>query len=145
MKLLPLVLFASSVLLPGAPNATKTEYPATYAGGTVALNHQKIHATLAQNEVVFMQSGRRISVPLKNITEISCGTELRPRMGATVLGESETYYVGVSWTGAQSTPAQVVLKMSRSQYRGFLAALERSTGIKAVDTNQVPTVVRYRV
>jgi hypothetical protein len=66
-------------------------------------------------------------------------------MGATVLGESETYYVGVSWTGAQSTPAQVVLKLSRSQYRGFLAALERSTGIKAVDTNQVPTVVRYRV
>jgi hypothetical protein len=37
----------------------------------------------------------------------------------------------------------VLLKLSRAEYREFLAALERATGIKAVDTNQVQTVVRY--
>jgi hypothetical protein len=39
----------------------------------------------------------------------------------------------------------VLLKLSRGEYRDFLAALEQVTGIKAVNTNQVPTVVRYEI
>lgn len=142
-------------LLPHAVLAKKTvsEYPATYAGGSLPLDRQKIHAVLGNNEVIFTQRGRRIAVPVKNITAISCGTEVRRRLGASVLdvvplmhlGESQDRYIGVAWTAASGNAArtQVLLKLNRGEYRGFLAALERATGIKAVDTNQVPTAVRY--
>jgi hypothetical protein len=132
-----------------------TEYPATYAGGSLPLDHHKVRATLVKDEVVFMQGTRRIVVPVKNITEISCGTEVRRRLGASVLdvvplmhlGESESRYIGVTWTGARgnTTRAQVLLKLSRGEYRDFLAVLEQATGIKAVDTNQVATVVHYQL
>jgi hypothetical protein len=132
-----------------------TEYPATYAGGSLPLDHHKVRATLVKDEVVFMQGTRRIVVPVKNITEISCGTEVRRRLGASVLdvvplmhlGESESRYIGVAWTGARgnTTRAQVLLKLSRGEYRDFLAVLEQATGIKAVDTNQVATVVHYQL
>jgi hypothetical protein len=155
MKILSAFLFLSIALLPQAALAKKaaTGYPATYAGGSLPLNHHKVRAALGKDEVIFMQGGRRIGVPVKSITEISCGTEVRRRLGASVLdvvplmhlGESENRYIGVAWAGANgnSARAQVLLKLSRGEYRGFLAALEQATGIKAVDTNQVPTVVRY--
>jgi hypothetical protein len=148
-------LFLSIGLLPPAVLAKKaaTEYPATYTGGTLNLDHHKVRAALGKDEVIFMQGERRIAVPVKDITEISCGTEVRRRLGASVLdvvplmhlGESADHYIGVAWTGASANAAraQVLLKLSRAEYREFLAALERATGIKAVDTNQVQTVVRY--
>jgi|HubBroStandDraft_1064217.scaffolds.fasta_scaffold95147_3 hypothetical protein len=151
MKIVPIFLI-TLVLLPSAVLAKSPDaYPATYAGGSLPLNHHKVRATLGKDEVIFMQGGRRVAVPVKSITEISCGTEVRRRLGASVLdvvpvmhmmhlGESETHYIGVTWTGAQ-----VLLKLSRAEYRDFLAALEHATGIKAVDTNQVPTVVRYQI
>jgi hypothetical protein len=63
------------------------------------------------------------------------------------LGESSDHYVGVAWSGASGNTAraQALLKLSRGEYRDFLAALEQVTGIKAVNTNQVPTVVRYGI
>jgi len=155
MKFFPAVLFAAVTLLPQAVLAKKavSEYPATYAGGSLPLDRHKIHAALGADEVIFTQRGRRIAVPVKNITEISCGTEVRRRLGASVLdvvplmhlGESQDRYIGVAWTAASGNPArtQVLLKLNRGEYRGFLAALEHATGIKAIDTNQVPTVVRY--
>jgi hypothetical protein len=157
MKLLPVFLFASVTLLSAAPlsKPETTNYPATYAGGSLPLSHNKVRATLGKDEVIFIQGGSRIAVPVKNITEISCGTEVRHRLGAAVLdavpmmhlGESETHYIGVAWSNASGTAAraQVLLKLNRSQHRDFLAALEQSTGIKAVDTNQVPTKVRYAI
>jgi hypothetical protein len=157
MKLCSAFLFLSIACLPHAALAKKaaTDYPATYAGGSLPLNHNKVRAALGNDEVVFMQGGRRIVVPIKNITEISCGTEVRRRLGASVLdvvplmhlGESENRYIGVSWAGVNGSAAraQVLLKMSRSDYRDLLAALEQKTGIKAVNTNQVPTVVRYEI
>jgi hypothetical protein len=155
-KSLSAFLFLSATLLPAAALAQKapTDYPATYAGGSLPLDHHKVRAAFGKDEVVFIQGDRRIAVPVKSITEISCGTEVRRRMGASVLsvvplmhlGESQNHYIGVSWAGANgnTASAQVLLKLSRGEYRDFLAALEQSTGIKAVDTNQVPTVVRYR-
>jgi hypothetical protein len=157
MKLLPAFLFLSIALLPPAALAKKaaTEYPATYAGGSLPLDHHKVRAALGKDEVIFMQGGRRIAVPVKNITGISCGTDVRRRLGASVLdavplmhlGESADHYIGVAWTGASGNTAraQVLLKLSRGEYRDFLAALEQVTGIKAVNTNQVPTVVRYEI
>jgi len=144
MKLLSAFLFLSIALLPPAALAKKAAtYPATYAGGSLPLDHHKVRAALGQDEVIFMQRGRRIAVPVKNITEISCGTEVRRRL----LGESADHYVGVAWTApsGNAARAQVLLKLSRGEYRDFLAALEQATGIKAVDTNQVPTVVRYQI
>jgi len=157
MKTLPAIVFLSVGLLPSAALAQKaaTKYPATYAGGSLPLDHHKVQAALGKDEVVFMQGGRRIAVPVKNITDISCGTAVRRRMGAAVLdvvplmhlGESETRYIGVAWNsaGGVNARAQVLLKLSRGEYRDFLAALEQATGIKAVDTNQVPTVVHYQI
>jgi len=130
-------------------------YPLTYAGGSLPLHQSKVRAALGKNEIVFMQHDRRIAVPVKNITEISCGTEVHRRLGASMLdvvplmhlGETENHYIGVSWTGenGSTSRAQVLLKLSRAEYRDFLAALEQATGIKAVNTNQVPTVVHYQL
>jgi hypothetical protein len=157
MKPLAVFLFLSITLLSPAALAKKAaaEYPATYTGGSLPLNHNKVRAALGKDEVIFMQGGRRIAVPVKNITEISCGTEVRRRLGAAVLdvvplmhlGESENRYIGVAWTGASGNTAraQALLKLNRNEYRDFLAALEQVTGIKAVNTNQVPTVVRYQI
>jgi len=155
MRFLSAFLFLAITLLPHAALAKKaaTDYPATYAGGSLPLDRHKVRAALGKDEVIFMQRGRRIAVPVKNITAISCGTEVRRRLGASVLdavplmhlGESENRYIGVAWTAASgdTARAQVLLKLNRGEYRDFLAALEQATGIKAVDTNRVPTVVRY--
>ena len=157
MRFLAVSLFLSIALLPPAALAKKAaaDYPATYAGGSLPLDHHKVRAAFGKDEVVFMQGGRRIAVPIKSITEISCGTEVRHRMGASVLdvvrlmhlGESQERYIGVAWASANGNTAraQVLLKLSRGEYRDFLAALERATGMKAVNTNQVPTVVRYEI
>jgi hypothetical protein len=155
MKLLPVFLFLSVALLPSGALAKKaSDYPATYAGGSLPLNHHKVYAAVGRDEVIFMQGGQRIAVPVKSITDISCATEIRHRAGASVLdvvplmhlGKSADRYIGVAWTGAHgaATQGQALLKLSRSEYRDFLAALEQATGIKAVNTNQVPTVVRYQ-
>lgn len=155
MKILPLFLLAVSILTPIASAKKAAEYPATYAGGTLPLEHNRIRATLGADAVVFMQGGQRIAVPLKSITSISYRTEVRRRAGASVLdvlplmhlGESAGYYIGVGWTGTHGNSAQpqVLLKLSRAEYRDFLAALQQVTGIKPVDTNHVPTVVRYQI
>jgi len=153
MKISPVLFILCLVLLPGAAFAKKaSEYPVTYAGGSLPLNHNKLRAALGADEVTFIQHSQRIVIPLKSITEISCGEEVRHRLGGSVLGivplvhlgETEDYYIGVGWLDAAKTAkAQVLLRLSHSEYREFLAALEQLTGIKAVDTNRVPTVVRY--
>jgi len=141
-------LLLTAAFLPQGLHAKKavSEYPATYAGGSLPLTRHRIYAALNADEVIFTQRGRRIAVPVKNITAISCGTEVRRRLVPLVhLGESEDRYIGVAWTaaGASAPRTQVLLKFNRGEYQAFLAALESATGIKSVDTNQVPTAVRY--
>jgi len=149
MKVCSFFVLLAVAALPTAALAKKapTAYPATYAGGSLPLDHNKVRAELGKDEVIFMQRGQRISVPLKSITAISCGSESHRRFGVAVLGEAETYYIGVAWSGPDHNTggAQALLKLSRGEYRGFLAALERMTGIRAVNTNQVPTVVHYDI
>ncbi|HUI54102.1 MAG TPA: hypothetical protein VLY04_03970 [Bryobacteraceae bacterium] len=127
-----------------------------YEGGGLPLQHHKVKATVGASEVVIAQRSRRIVVPVKSITEISCSAAMHRRMGAAALdivplmhlGETESRYVGVSWAGDGTTAGrpvkvEVLFKVGKSEYQEFLAALERSTGLKAVDTRQVPTVVQY--
>lgn len=147
------LLFSLIFLASPAVFARQSAYPATYEGGSLALSHHKVTATVGGDSVVLKQGRRQIAVPVRNILEISCSTDVRRRMGATVLdvvpmmrlGEAETRYIGVTWTDDPVTghKTEVLFKLGKSQYREFLSALERTTGIRAVDTNQVPTVVRY--
>jgi len=156
MRWFSVSLFISSALLfsaPGFSRQTKSAYPVTYQGGSLALGHRKLTAVVEGDSVVLKQGRRAIAVPVKNIVEISCSTDVRRRMGAAVLdvvpmmrlGETESRYIGVTWTDNIATghKTQVLFKLGKGQYREFLAALEHSTGMRAVDTNQVPTVVRY--
>jgi len=128
-------------------------YPLIYEGGNLPLNHHRVTATIGADEVIIVQRGHRIVVPVRAITGIARSEAVHRRMGARALGivplmhlgESESRYVGVSWTGGASKAGrvEVVFKLGKSEYQQFLAALERSTGLKAVDTRRVPTVVQY--
>jgi len=151
-----LLLFLSISLLPFAAQAKKADavFPVVYAGGSLPFQQSKVRAAIGNDAVIFTQGIRSVAVPLNKITDISCGTAVRRRMGASVLSvvpivhlaAAENYYIGVSWTGADGAArSQVLLKLGRAEYREFLSALEQSTGMKAVDTNQVPTVVHYRI
>ena len=130
--------------------------PARYEGGTLPLNQHKITATIAEDKVVIAQGDRQFAVPIDSITDISYGADVRRRFGASVLGvvpavhldKTERHYIGMTWTresddGGKPSSVQAVLKLSSAECRNFLAALERLTGRKAVNTGKVPTVVRY--
>jgi len=155
MKPGTLILFLSAALLPLSASAKKpvNAYPATYTGGNLPLRQDKVHAALDHDQVVITQGDQRIAVPAKNITDISCGVEVHRRTGAFVLsavplmhlGTRHDHYIGMAWSDAagNAARAQVVLKLSADDYSDFLAALQQVTGVKAVNTNQVPTVVRY--
>ena len=147
-------LFISFILLASsAVFARQSAYPLTYEGGSLALSRHKVTATVGGESVVLKQGRHEIAVPVKNIVEISYSKDVRRRMGATVLdvvpmmklGETESRYVGVTWTDNPVTghKTEVLFKLGKSQYRDFVDALERTTGMHAVNTNQVPTVVRY--
>jgi hypothetical protein len=120
--------------------------PVTYAGGTLPLSQGKIKATVEEDTVVLHRGSHKVSIPIQSITAISSGTDVRRRFGASVLGvvprmhldKAETHYVGLTWAGAEA-----VLKLNASEYRDFVAMLERLTGRKATDTRKTPTVVRY--
>ncbi len=135
----------------------RTAYPLVYEGGSLPLDRSKITATLGSDELIFERSKFRISIPAKDITRISCGNQVRKRLGATVLDsvplvrpwETEIYYIGLTWNASQNggspanAKAEAVLRLTKEDYHEFRAALEQMTGMKAVDTSQVPTVVRY--
>ncbi|MFN7993764.1 MAG: hypothetical protein U0Q18_09200 [Bryobacteraceae bacterium] len=133
-----LLLCSQAGFAAGRGNAAAA-FPLTYEGGTLGLNHHKVKATIGSDALTFSRGSRRLTVPAKNITEISCGNGIHGR-----------YYVGVGWTAsgqAQDKPSrgEVVLKLSAAEYREFVAALEKLTGLKAVDATRTPTVVRYEL
>jgi len=149
-----LYLAAGLLLATGAfASEAKTSYPAIYEGGSLPLNHQKVKATVEHGQLVFEQRGQRVVVSADQITAINCGVDVRRRFGAMFLdvvpkmrlGTAESDYIGVTWTTSGERPSQVevLFKLSSREYREFLAALENSTGRKAVDPSKVPTVVRY--
>jgi hypothetical protein len=126
---------------------------AKYEGGTLPLSPGKIKATIAEDEVVFLHGSQRLAIPIKNITAVTCNTDVRRRFGASLLGmvplmhldKTEIYYIGLSWTGDKDSKAEMVLRLTGGEYRDFLAVIERLAGIKAVNADKVPTVVRYEI
>jgi len=162
MRLSSTALLLSAVLaLPAAGLAREAKkprltYPVTYEGGNLALNRNRIKASLQSDEVVLAQRRHRIAVPVRDITGISCGSQVHRRVGAPVLnaiprlhlGQAETYYIGVAWAHARgdasgAAKTEALFRVSGGTYRRLLASLERMTGKKAVDTTQVPTAVHY--
>jgi hypothetical protein len=158
MRLSLAALAVSAVLalpvagLAGEAKKARNTYPVTYEGGSLPLSHNRITASIESDEVVLAQHRHRIAVPVRDIMEISCGSQVHRRLGAAVLnvipglrlGDAETHYIGVTWTGGSRDGAtQVLFRVNGSDYRELLASLERMTGKKAVDTTQVPTAVRY--
>jgi len=149
------LLFSMVSLLPWAASAGDGKspvYSVKYEGGSLSTTHHTMTAVLGTEQLVLKAGRQRIKVPASAITEIAYGNNVRRRFGAPVLdvvpfmklGEAESHYVGVSWTsGDAGAKSEAVFRLSSSECRDFLSELERITGKKAVDTNQVPTVVRY--
>jgi hypothetical protein len=134
-----------------------TSYPVQYEGGSLPLkqNHSA-KAVVATGQLVLIQHGQRFLVPATSISEIAYGTDVRRRFGAVVLGlvplvdldKVEENYVSLTWTteapsNGMTRSGTVLFKLDRGEYREFVAALERLTGKKAVDTKTTPTVVHY--
>jgi hypothetical protein len=141
-----------------ASGTSKTGFtvPVKYEGGNLPLTQNKIKATVAEDQIILVQGKEKVVVPVRNIVAVTCGTDVRRRFGASVLGvvplmhldKAERYYVGMTVSsevpeGGKSSKMEVVFQMNNSEYRDFLAALERITGLKAINTGKVPTVVRY--
>jgi hypothetical protein len=126
---------------------------AKYEGGTVPMSAGKIKATVAEDQVIFQHGAHRLVIPMQNITAVTCNTDVRRRFGASVLAmvprmhldKAESYYIGLTWTAEKSSKAEMVLRLTGSEYRDFLAVIERLAGIKAVNPDRVPTVVRYEL
>jgi hypothetical protein len=137
----------------GSATQAGTAYPLQYQGGGLPLKQNNaVKAVVAGNEVIFVQHGQRFVVPVENIDEISCSTDVHRRFGAAVLrlvplvdlDKVEDHYVGLTWTDNNRRADKTVLfKLNHDEYRDFVAALERLTGKKAVNTNTTPTVVHY--
>jgi hypothetical protein len=163
MKLRCLSLFlalgvcAGTVSYAEATRKTGLTVLAKYEGGTLPMTPGRIRATVAEDQIVILHGSRKMSIPLKNITAITCNTDVRRRFGASVLGmvplmhldKAETHYIGLSWTGdaagEKTSRAEIVLRMTSAEYRDFLAVMERLAGIKVVNADKVPTVVRYEI
>lgn len=161
MNYRPLLLCVVPALLFGSPSATRApiaDMPVKYEGGSLPLEQGKAQVTISEEKVVFTQGQHKLAIPLEHITMISCNTDVRRRFGAAVLGvvpklhldTAEAYYVGLTWIGDShggQPPARLegVFRLSGGDYSEFLRTLERLTGQKAVDTQRVPTVVRYGI
>jgi hypothetical protein len=160
--LFAIVCFMSVFALPATIQARDVRdghitYTMLYQGGTLSFSHSKVTASLSNDQVVLIQNKSRIAIPAGNIRQISCAREVRRRMGAAVLnavprvrlGEIESHYIGVTWTAASKggTPVRLdaIFKLSKDDYYEVLPLLERMTGLTAVDTSRVPTVVRYEL
>jgi len=132
---LSLLIFGFSTALLAASGA----YPVTYAGGGLPLSQRKVTARFDNGAVVFVQHGQRLTVPVRSITAISCGSDVHRRMK---VARTEKDYIGVTWT-SDNREVEALFKASGREYRDFLKALETSTGKKAVDAHKVPVVVHY--
>jgi hypothetical protein len=149
-------LCLSLMLLPvEAAGTKKTDFtvPVKYEGGTLPLSQGKTRATISADGVVLSHRNQTFSIPIQNITRISCSTQVRRRSGATVLGvvprlhldTTEEHFIGLTLEAdhQQTSRIEAVLKMNGGQYREFLTTLERLTGRRAVNTSKTPTVVQY--
>jgi hypothetical protein len=153
-------LYLSMMLVPIEAGTKKADFtvPVRYEGGTLSFDQGRLKAAIADDELVLTRGDQKVSIPIKNITAVTCGTDVRRRFGAVVLGvvpgmhldTAEQHYIGLTWDNNthdrdKATKAEAVLSVGNGEYGDFLAALERLTGKKAINTRKVPTVVRYEL
>jgi hypothetical protein len=136
--------------------------PMKYEGGSLPLKqHDGVKVTLASDMVTIKQGKQTHSVAVKSINEISYGADVHRRVGAAIgvgvvtlgvgalmaLVKTKKHFVGITWDeksgdAASATTAKkggVVFKVGKGEYRGFIAALEGLTGLKAVNADVVGT------
>src|SRR5579872_6616034 len=128
---------------------TGVNFPAQYAGGSLLLDQGRIKATIAQNELVFLHGSQKLAIPLQSITAVTYGSDHHRSVLCFVpfLDLDKEHYVGLTWTGTvrdgEQASNEAVLKFREGKYRHFVEALERLTGIKAVNADKLPALVRY--
>jgi hypothetical protein len=130
-------------------------FPMKYEGGSLALNqHDKLKTTIASASVIMSQGEKQFEIPAKSITEVSYGADVHRRVGQAIgvalvsfgigamllLVKTKKHYVGMTWKNPDKigTPEEnggVVFKVGKGDYRGFLAALEGKSGLKAVNAD----------
>ena len=116
-------------------------FPVRYEGGSLPLNQGKINATVAGDQMIFHDGKQRLVIPLRSITAVTYGSEVHrgsPLRFVPFLELDKAYYVSLS-----GVRVEAVLKLREGQSKQFVAALERLTGIKAVNADRSPAIVRY--
>jgi hypothetical protein len=101
------------------------------------------------------QGKKKFTIPVKDMTEVSYGNDVHRRVSAAVgvgvftlgigalllLVKTKKHYVGVVWADKSQSQGEtpkkggVVFKVGKGDYRGFLAALEGMSGLKAVNAD----------
>lgn len=139
------------------PAIQETSFPMKYEGGSLPLDqHNKLKVAIEPSQIVFTQGKQQFVVPSKSVTEISYGNDVHRRVGAAIgvgavtlglgalmlLAKTKKHYVGVTWAdkdgqGGAAAKGGVVFKVGKGDYRGFLAALEGTTGLKAVNADAI--------
>src|SRR5258708_7109028 len=156
MKILSLVLSTVLVCLlvqdARASVPLGATFPMKYEGGSLAFaQHDKLKTTVGDADLTFVQGKQTITIPLKSITEVSYGNDVHRRVGTAIglavvslgigalmlLAKTKKHYVGIAWldqdkAGTSLEKGGVVFKVGKGEYRGFIAALEGKTGLKAV-------------
>jgi hypothetical protein len=156
-----LVALAMSVILLSVTTpamAAKSAIPGTkfemkYEGGSLKLEqHDKLDIYVATDFITIDQGKSQVKVPVSAITEVSYGSDVHRRVGAAVgvamvtfgigamllLVKTKKHYIGFTWDDKKTDKGGVVMKVGKGDYRGFQAALEGVTGLKAVDTDTAP-------
>jgi hypothetical protein len=136
--------------------AGATTWPMKYEGGTLDFAlHNSLKVEVSNDAIIVFQGKKNDTIPAKNITEVNYGNDVHRRVGLAVgvgvvtlglgalllLVKTKKHYVGVIWAGKVTaegaTPEKggIVFKVGKGEYRGFIAALEGLTGLKAVDAD----------
>jgi hypothetical protein len=149
----PVILFAIGIGVAAEIADTGITFPARYEGGSLPLSQGRIQATIVADEVVFFTGNQRFAIPLQDITAVTYGTDFHRKSLLRFVPFCEVdkaHYVGLTWTGsarlgepASHTKIEAVLKLGEGKYKLFVSAIERRTGIKAVNADRLPAFVRF--
>ena len=145
-----LIIAVLSLVIPVAVLAGDNGYRVVYDGGSLpdVKTGTELKMYIETNQIRFKRDKTTVvTIPASAITEISYGQDVHRRVGTAVgvamvsfgigllvvLSKSKKHYVGLVWAdGAKK--GGFAMQCDKNEYRGILAALEGSTGKKAVDS-----------
>src|SRR5579872_1191443 len=70
------LLLSASVGFAAEIGATDVTFPVRYEGGSLPMNQGKISATVAGDQMVFLDGKQRLAIPLGRITAVTYGSEV---------------------------------------------------------------------